>query len=218
MSVAFNIEQKGQVTRLLRAWSGGDQKALSNLLPLVYHQLRRMARRHVRQEREGHTLQPSDLIHEAFLRLLHHDVQWQNRAHFLAVASRAMRQVLVDYAKKRNRVKRCGNGIRISLSEAVRLKPDFALARDVLSRLYLQGGENEKAIEQCRLALRDNPDDEIALYRLIRALQSSGSPDAAAETPDLLKRFGALREKLRAREAEAGKYRLVEEPATAAGK
>jgi tetratricopeptide (TPR) repeat protein len=103
-------------------------------------------------------------------------------------------------------------------SEAVRLKPDFALARDVLSRLYLQGGENEKAIEQCRLALRDNPDDEIALYRLIRALQSSGSPDAAAETPDLLKRFGALREKLRAREAEAGKYRLVEEPATAAGK
>jgi RNA polymerase sigma factor (TIGR02999 family) len=98
-----------------------------------------MARRHVRQEREGHTLQPSDLIHEAFLRLLHHDVQWQNRAHFLAVASRAMRQVLVDYAKKRNRVKRCGNGIRISLSEAVRLKkdggPDLVALNDALEEL-----------------------------------------------------------------------------------
>jgi tetratricopeptide (TPR) repeat protein len=96
-------------------------------------------------------------------------------------------------------------------SEAVRLKPDFALARDVLSRLYLQAGQYEKAIEQCRLALRDNPDDEIALYRLIRALQSSGRTDAAAEVPDLLRRFAVLRDKLRKREAQAGKYRLVEE-------
>src|SRR5215469_2920705 len=103
-------------------------------------------------------------------------------------------------------------------SEAVRLKPDFALARDVLSRLYLQEGEADKAIDQCRLALRDNPEDEMALYRLIRALQSSGRADAAAEVPDLLKRFGILREKLRAREAEAGKYRLVEEPGKPNGK
>ena len=96
-------------------------------------------------------------------------------------------------------------------AEAVRLKPDFVLARDVLSRLYLQGGEVEKAIEQCRLSLRDDPSDEMALYRLIRALQSSGRQDAAAEVPALLKRFTALREEARQRQALESKYRLVED-------
>lgn len=94
--------------------------------------------------------------------------------------------------------------------EAVRLKPDFVLARDVLSRLYLQAGEVEKATEQCRLALRDDPSDEVALYRLIRALQSSGRPDAADEVPALLKRFTALREEVRQRQVLESKYRLVE--------
>lgn len=101
--------------------------------------------------------------------------------------------------------------------EAVRLQPDFVLARDVLSRLYLQAGESDKAIEQCRLALRDRPDDEMALYRLIRALQSSGRPEAAAQVPALLKRFTALREEARKRDAQASRYRLVEEN-SAAGK
>jgi tetratricopeptide (TPR) repeat protein len=95
--------------------------------------------------------------------------------------------------------------------EAVRLKPDFVLARDVLSRLYLQAGEVDQAIEQCRLALRDDPADDMALYRLIRALQSSGRPDALAEVPALLKRFAALREDARQRQALESKYRLVEE-------
>jgi tetratricopeptide (TPR) repeat protein len=94
--------------------------------------------------------------------------------------------------------------------EAVRLKPEFVLARDVLSRLYVQAGDLDKAIEHCRLALRDDPLDEMALYRLIRALQSSGRPDAAAEVPALLKRFSALREEGRQREALESKYRLVE--------
>jgi tetratricopeptide (TPR) repeat protein len=88
--------------------------------------------------------------------------------------------------------------------EAVRLKPDFTLARDVLSRLYLQAGETGRAIEQCRLALRDNPSDEMALYRLIRALQSRGGEEDAAEVPALLKRFTALREEARRRETEVG--------------
>lgn len=95
--------------------------------------------------------------------------------------------------------------------DAVRLKPDFVLARDTLSRMYLEAGQPEKAIEQCRLALRDSPDDEMALYRLLRALQSSGQPGALAEVPEVLKRFNAVREQARKREAEAGKYRLVEE-------
>uniref|UniRef100_Q01RM0 Uncharacterized protein n=1 Tax=Solibacter usitatus (strain Ellin6076) TaxID=234267 RepID=Q01RM0_SOLUE len=80
----------------------------------------------------------------------------------------------------------------------------------MLSRLYLQAGEVEKATEQCRLALRDDPSDEVALYRLIRALQSSGRPDAADEVPALLKRFTALREEVRQRQALESKYRLVE--------
>jgi tetratricopeptide (TPR) repeat protein len=96
-------------------------------------------------------------------------------------------------------------------AEAVRLKPDFVLARDVLSRLYLQAGEVEKAIEQCRLSLRDDPLDETALYRLIRALQASGREDAAAEVPALLKRFTALREDARQRQALESRYRLVED-------
>lgn len=101
--------------------------------------------------------------------------------------------------------------------EAVRLKPDFVLARDVLSRLYLQAGKREEAIEQCRLALRDSPDDEMALYRLIRALQSGGGPQAA-EVPILLKRFTALREEARKRDAQATRYRLVEESPPAKAK
>jgi tetratricopeptide (TPR) repeat protein len=94
--------------------------------------------------------------------------------------------------------------------EAVSLKPNFVLARDVLSRLYVQAGELDKAIEHCRLALRDDPSDEMALYRLIRTLQSSGRPDAAAEVPALLKRFTALREEGRQRQARESTHRLVE--------
>lgn len=95
-------------------------------------------------------------------------------------------------------------------AQAVRLKPDFVLARDLLSRLYLEAGENGKAIEQCRLALRENPEDDMALYRLIRALQSSQDPKAAAEVPALLKRFRALREEERKRQEHETRYRLVE--------
>ena len=94
-------------------------------------------------------------------------------------------------------------------AQAVRLKPDFVLARDVLSRLYLQAGQTAKAIEQCRLALRDDPADEMALYRLIRALQSKGG-DAVAEVPELLKQFNLVRQQNQQKQAQEGKYRLVE--------
>jgi tetratricopeptide (TPR) repeat protein len=97
-------------------------------------------------------------------------------------------------------------------SRAVQIKPDFALARDVLSRLYLESGQIDQAIEQCRLALRASPLDATALYRLIRALQQSGHPEAAQEIPALLKRFNETRQELAKQEAEEGRYRLVEEP------
>jgi tetratricopeptide (TPR) repeat protein len=97
-------------------------------------------------------------------------------------------------------------------SRAVQLKPDFSLARDVLSRLYLESGQIDRAIEQCRLALRDNPTDATALYRLIRALQKSGHPGAQDEIKALLQRFNEVREQLARQEAEEGRYKLVEGP------
>jgi len=95
-------------------------------------------------------------------------------------------------------------------SRAVELKPSFFLARDVLSRLYLESGQIDRAIEQCRLALRDNPLDATALYRLIRALQKSGRPGASDEVRALLKRFNEVRDQLRKQEDEEARYKLVE--------
>ena len=98
-------------------------------------------------------------------------------------------------------------------ARAVELKPDFALARDVLSRLYLESGQTGRAIEQCRLALRDNPLDATALYRLIRALQRSGKESDAAEIPALLTRFNEVRRQLSKKEDEEARYKLLVEGA-----
>lgn len=97
-----------QITALLVRWRQGDEHVLDELMPLVYNRLRRMAAWRMRQnERQGHTLQPSDVVNETFLKLhASAKVQWKNRVHFYAVAARAMRQVLVDYARKRKRIKR----------------------------------------------------------------------------------------------------------------
>ena len=97
-------------------------------------------------------------------------------------------------------------------SRAVELKPDFPLARDILSRLYLESGQIDRAIEQCRLALRDNPQDATALYRLIRALQKSGRPGSQDEIKILLQRFNEVREQLAKQEADESRYKLVEGP------
>ncbi|HTZ96715.1 MAG TPA: sigma-70 family RNA polymerase sigma factor [Terriglobales bacterium] len=100
-------DQSGQVTELLHHWKQGDQNALTALVPLVYKELRRLAHYHLQSERPDHTLQSTALVHEAYLRLLGgQPVKLQNRAHFIAVASRLMRQILVDYARKRRADKR----------------------------------------------------------------------------------------------------------------
>ena len=88
----------GEVTRLLLAWRQGDPKALERLIPLVYEELHRMAERYLRRERQGHTLQPSAIVNEAYLRLLgRQSSDWQNRAHFFAVAAQSMRRILVEH-------------------------------------------------------------------------------------------------------------------------
>ena len=110
------------VTLLLYAVSAGDQKALASLLPLVYKELRRHAGQLMKRERPGHTLQPTALVHEVFLGLVKTErVDWKCRAHFFAVASQAMRRILVDHARTHHRDKRGGKASRISLSEGLGL-------------------------------------------------------------------------------------------------
>lgn len=105
------------VTRLLSAWQSGDARALERLTPLIYDELRNRARRYMRRERAGHTLQATAVVHEAFVKLVEMNVSWQDRAHFFAVAARQMRRILVDHAKARFRVKRGGNTTTGSLDE-----------------------------------------------------------------------------------------------------
>ena len=109
-------ESRGLITRLLKEWRSGDEKALAELVPLVYRDLRRLAGSYLQRERAGHTLETRDLIQEAFLRLIDQQrVDWQSRAHFFAVASRMMRRILVDHARRRSRA-RHGGGQVIGLS------------------------------------------------------------------------------------------------------
>src|ERR1700723_1611258 len=108
----------GQVSSLLRAWGDGDQGALEKLTPIVYDELRRLARRHMKRERSGHSLQTTALVNEAYLRLVDYKrMQWQNRAHFFAVSSQLMRRILVDHARRHN-LKRGGDAQQVSLEEA----------------------------------------------------------------------------------------------------
>ncbi|HYP29984.1 MAG TPA: sigma-70 family RNA polymerase sigma factor [Blastocatellia bacterium] len=106
------------VTQLLLAWERGDEAARDELIPLVYDVLRRIARHHLRGERAGHTLQTTALINEAYLKLVEQSVPWQGREHFFGIAARLMRQVLVDYARARQRLKRGGDWQQISITSA----------------------------------------------------------------------------------------------------
>ena len=112
-------------TALLEAWGRGDQSAFDQLLPLVHIELKGIARRYLGRERVGHTLQPTALVHEAYLRLIDiNRVQWQSRGHFLSMAARVMRRILVDAARARRFQKRGGGALRITLDEAMLVTGD----------------------------------------------------------------------------------------------
>ena len=117
------------VTALLKAWSDGDLRARDELMPLLYGELHRRAAACLRRERREHTLQPTALVHEAYLRLVDQRVAWKNRAQFLGVAAQMMRRVLVDHARRRKMAKRSGRWARITLDERVAQMPaaDVAL-------------------------------------------------------------------------------------------
>ena len=112
--------QTGAVSRLLEAWGRGDLQARDDLMPVVYRELRRRAGAYLRRERQDHTLQPTALVHEAYMRLVGQErVAWQNRAHFFAIASHMMRRILVDYAREHEAAKRPGAGVRVMLDDRI---------------------------------------------------------------------------------------------------
>jgi RNA polymerase sigma factor (TIGR02999 family) len=140
------------VTEMLRDWRNGDQEALGKLIPVVYDELRHQAARYLRRERPGHTLQTTALIHEAYLRLINQqNIEWQNRAHFYAIAARLMRQILVDHARKRQATKRGGSDIKIPLAEAVVISPgvnaDLVALDEALTRLAALDPQQSRIVE-----------------------------------------------------------------------
>ena len=113
------MEHPPNITQLLKDWNGGDQEALDRLVPLIYDELRRAARRHMRRESADHTLQTTALVNEAYLRLIDQKhVRWEGRSHFFALAAQVMRNILVDYARRRRYQKRGGLARRVLLEEA----------------------------------------------------------------------------------------------------
>lgn len=146
--------QSGEITRLLAGWREGDRAALDELVPLIHTELHRLARRHLGRERKDHTMQPSSLVHEAFLRLLPAGGEGlQDRAHFFAVASQVMRHILVDYARERRRAKRGGAAVHIPVEAAVVLSPeqvDQVVAVDLALERLAESDERKSRVFEMR--------------------------------------------------------------------
>jgi len=138
------------VTLLLRRLSAGEEEALSSIIPLVYDELLRLARIHMRRERPGHTLEPTALVHEAYARLVDADLTLQDRNHFFAIASRAMRRILVDHARARGSRKRGADASRVTLNDEIQAAApgDDVLELDrALTRLAVMDERKAKVVE-----------------------------------------------------------------------
>lgn len=143
---------KGEVTRWLIAGSGGDARALESLLPLVYEELHRQAVHFFNRERAGHTLQPTALVNEVYLRLINqNDVNWQNRAQFFGIAAQMMRRILVSHARARQAKKRGGAAERITLAEELATAPErdvnLLALDDALTRLESLDPQKSRMVE-----------------------------------------------------------------------
>ncbi|HZR65483.1 MAG TPA: sigma-70 family RNA polymerase sigma factor [Terriglobales bacterium] len=141
-----------EVTELLVRWRGGDREALDALLPLVYDELRRIARHYLQGERSGHTLQSTALVNEAYVRMVAQDFpEWQSRAHFFAVAAQLMRQILVDYARSHRASKRGGNVYKVTLDEAegqpVKTDVDILALDEALKELAEMDPQQSRVVE-----------------------------------------------------------------------
>jgi RNA polymerase sigma factor (TIGR02999 family) len=141
-----------EITRLLVAWNNGDEAALEQLTPFVQMELRRLAKRYMAGERQGHILQTTALVNEAFLRLIEwKNVEWQNRTHFFGLAAQIMRRILVDFARARNREKRGGDALQVSLSEAANValerSADLVALDDALQALEKLDQRQARVVE-----------------------------------------------------------------------
>lgn len=169
--------ERGDVTQLLDDLSGGDQEAMDRLMPLVYDELRRLARAHLADERAGHTLQTTALVHEAYLKLVNLErTEWKNRAYFFAVASRAMRRLLIDYARRRKRQKRGGGWQRVTFDEAL-LVTDLSAEKLIVL---------DEALT--RLAELDERQSRIVEYRFFGGLTIDEVADVMDISPATVKR------------------------------
>jgi RNA polymerase sigma factor (TIGR02999 family) len=187
-----------EITRLLLAWGNGEEQALESLIPLVYEEMRRLARYHMRGERANHPLQTTALVHEAYLKLIDSSrVQWQDRAHFFAVASQLMRRILVDFARSRKNLKRGGDAIQISLGESLEISQepgaDLVALDDALNALSQLDPRQSRvvelrffgglSVEETAEALKVSPetvkrDWRLAKVWLLRELGSGGGDDS----------------------------------------
>lgn len=168
----------GEVTRLLIAWNAGDRDAVERLMPLVYGELREIAERHFRRERPGHTLQPTAVVHEAYFRLVDQTrVTWKNRGHFFAIASQAMRRILIDHARAREADKRGGRDKQVTLDVGV-ASPEPANDVDLL------------ALDEALVRLKelDEPQARIVELRFFGGLSIEETAEAMETSPSSVKR------------------------------
>lgn len=165
------------ITELLAGYSRGDKQALDKLMPIVYDELRRQAARYLRREKAGHTLQTTALIHEAYVRLVdQRQVQWQNRAHFFGIAAQMMRRILVDHARSKQRTKRGGSDIRVSLNDLQ--VPTQSQDLDVVAL--------DEALE--RLAAMDEQQARVVELRFFSGLTVEETAEVMSISPATVKR------------------------------
>ncbi|HJQ68468.1 MAG TPA: sigma-70 family RNA polymerase sigma factor [Blastocatellia bacterium] len=184
-----------EITQLLMDWRNGDKAAADQLMPLVYDELRRLASNFFRRERVNHTLQPTALVHEAYLHLVDQSVvSWQNRAHFFGAAARLMRQILIDHARTHNAAKRGGGEIKVSLKEEL-----VAAAPREVDLIALDAALDE-------LAELDEQQSRIVEMRFFGGLSIEETAEVLAISPATVKREWSTAKAWLYREMKKGSF------------
>jgi RNA polymerase sigma factor (TIGR02999 family) len=176
--VSEPAKKRPDVTKLLKEWSAGRSDVVDQLFALIYGELRGLARSHLSRERR-HTLQPTELVHEAFARLVAQKVSWQNRGHFYGIAARCMRRILVDYARKKRAAKRPSSGEEVELSEEIAATP---VSIDSIDRILIV----DEALE--RLAAVDARQSQVVELKFFAGLSIEEIAEVTGVSPATVKR------------------------------
>jgi len=187
----MGVDAGAGVTRLLLQWTEGDKQALEDLLPLVYDELRRLAKSYLQRERPGHTLQSTALVHEAYMRLVDQNVSWQSRAHFFGIAAQMMRCILVDHARGKNAAKRGDGAYKVTLDEGLVAQEE----RDV-NVLALDGALT-------KLSALDPQQSQIVELRFFAGLSIEETAEILKISPATVKRDWAMAKAWLYREMQA---------------